>query len=235
MVSTLVVVPADAASPDPATLAPARRRPGPVARLSREAIADAVLDVGFDELTVALVAARLDVAAGALYRYIDDRDDLVVAAFDRLFATLPFPTDERWDDFLRSEAWLRWEALTAHPGLIRELRASRRRTVEGRRRYVRCVAALNAFGFGAADALLAVDTVIDLVHDATQSFHALRRIDVEAAGWAAFEWTGSADDRAALDAVAADVVARPEAFFTRKLDVAIAGLGVVTDAITGDH
>jgi AcrR family transcriptional regulator len=67
------------------------RRPGRPRRrvLSRDAIADAVIEVGFENLTLVAVAERLGVTHASLYGNVTDRDDLVIAAADRLIAGAP--------------------------------------------------------------------------------------------------------------------------------------------------
>lgn len=219
-----------AVQPDPTTLGPARRKPGPVARLSRTAIADAAIEVGFDELTVVAVASRLGVAPGALYRYVSDRDDLVVAAVDRLLDQLPTPPADDWRGFLESEAWIRWRAAEQHPGLPGAWREAGRASTATRRRYVHCLRVLADLGFGPGDALLAVDAVLDLVNDAVHqaaviaSATAAGRTETILGRWVS--GLGEAFERAA-----ADVLADTEAFFARKLRIVLAGI----EAVVGDN
>ena len=54
-----------------------RARRGRPPRLDREAVARAVLDVGFPTLTFAAVRKRLGVGESTLFRYAPDRDELV--------------------------------------------------------------------------------------------------------------------------------------------------------------
>ncbi|MBN9179457.1 MAG: TetR family transcriptional regulator, partial [Microbacterium sp.] len=82
-----------------------RRRPGPAPRVTREAVADAALDLGFDGLTVTAVGDRLGVSHAALYRHVRDRDDLVRAATERLAERHPPPPPaEHWRETLTGGA-----------------------------------------------------------------------------------------------------------------------------------
>ncbi len=183
-----------------------------------------MLAVGFENLTVAAVAGHLGVAAGGLYNYVDDRDDLVIAAVDHLFASMPRDCPDDWRAFLLGEAWSRWDAIVAHPGIIRALRATGRTAVEPRRRFAWMVDELTARGLDAADALLAVDSIIDLVSDGAQQYEALqRRSSEDAAPFVPDDAAASARLHDAMRLVRAD----PRSFFARKLDVVIAGLEVV--------
>lgn len=213
---------------DTRTVARKRRRRGPPAKLSRQRIADAVLEVGFERLTVAAVARQLGVAAGGLYRYVNDRDDLVIAAADRLFATMPRSTATEWTTFLRDEAAARWDALTAHPGIIRAVRATGRTSTQPRQRLVWLVHELVDRGLAPPDAMLAADTVVDLVHDGAQQYESLKRAgdDLERLAPRSFATPLFVEQ---ISIVRSD----PAAFFGRKLDAALAGLEVIIGDAVG--
>ncbi|MFT3853179.1 MAG: TetR/AcrR family transcriptional regulator [Ilumatobacteraceae bacterium] len=220
----------DPSTPHPSTLGPVRRKRGPVPRLSRTVIADAALALGFERLTVVAVAERLGVAPGALYRYVDDRDDLVIAAADRLYERMPFTVTDDWRSFLEREAMARWSVAVAHPGAVRAVRDAGRASIEARARYARCLAAAAELGLSPADALLAVDAVVDLVLDAAQQVSWIRRMDRESHGAEVVNrWVGDLGD--GFVAAAQAIVADPERFFQRKLGVVLAGL----DALLTKH
>ncbi|MEV4097561.1 TetR/AcrR family transcriptional regulator [Streptosporangium saharense] len=142
------------------------RPPGRPSRISRRAIADAALAVGFDNLTLSTVGKQLNISHSALYRHIADREDLVILAIDRVLQRTewPDPTGE-WRADLREEAWTVWRLLNAHPGLVQEFLRLTRYPPEIMRRFAEIVQRLIDHGFTADDAFLAADTVYDLTVD----------------------------------------------------------------------
>lgn len=204
-----------------------RRRPGPVARLSREKIARAALEVGFADLTLASVADRLGAAPGALYRYVTDRDDLVAAAVDLAFAPLPQPAERSWRSLLEAEAWLRWQMLHRHPGMVQAVRSLASPPPAVLDRYGTGLSALAGLGFAPADALLALDSVVDLVNDSAEQLGASHNVDPSAAFDAWAEAT-SPEFASEITSTFAD----PEAFFHRKLEVVLAGLATTLRSST---
>ena len=58
------------------------RKPGPPASLTRDDVARAALAEGVLTMSMPAVARRLGVSHSTLYRYVHDRDDLVLAALD---------------------------------------------------------------------------------------------------------------------------------------------------------
>ncbi|MFG6192466.1 TetR/AcrR family transcriptional regulator [Nonomuraea sp. JJY05] len=144
-----------------------RGRPrGRPPRITRPAIADAALTVGFDNLTLATVADHLKVAHSALYRHVADREELVIVAINRAIgrADWPEPTGE-WRSDLEAQAGALWALLEAHPGLIKEFLGLKRFPDEVMHRFGAAVQRLIGYGFTVEDAFLAVDTVFDLAID----------------------------------------------------------------------
>jgi len=94
--------------------------------LTRDHLADAgarlVRVDGLDALSLRAVAAALDVTPMALYRHVDDADDLTLAVLDRLLAALPdVPAGGPWPDRYRRWAHAARAALTPYPGLARHV------------------------------------------------------------------------------------------------------------------
>lgn len=91
--------------------------------LSEDAIVEAALEIvrseGLDALTMRKVAAALDTAAGSLYVYVDGRDGLLRAAFDRVVATvsLEAPDPAGWRSQLESLLERVRRALIGYPGM----------------------------------------------------------------------------------------------------------------------
>jgi len=73
----------------------ARRRTGPARSLTREQVIDVALDVmsnqGLDAVSFRTVAMRLGVDPKALYTYVNDKDDLLAAMFDKAMADFDIP------------------------------------------------------------------------------------------------------------------------------------------------
>lgn len=206
-----------------------RRRPGPAPRLSRESIADAVLELGFEGLTVTAVGARLGSSHAALYRHVRDRDDLVRAAAERLAERHPpAPPAADWSQALTDSAVTFWTLLRSTPGLVDTLAS-----VPGGReplgRYVRALTReLLDHGFTPDLAVLAADSVLDLARDSARTTTLLadpehvRRI-VET------RWPEPGDApirEVVIDAVDGD----PQDWFRRKLDVVVRGIASLLDA-----
>ncbi|MBB5138464.1 AcrR family transcriptional regulator [Thermocatellispora tengchongensis] len=128
-------------------------------------IAEAVLAVGFRELTFAAVAKRLGVAQATLYRHAANRDELVRLGVDLALRRTEWPDLEGpWRPLLERWALASWHAWERYPGAV----------VEVTRGVIppsmialsdRVGAALMERGFSARNAVLAVDLVFDLAAD----------------------------------------------------------------------
>ena len=91
--------------------------------LSKEAIVDTAVTIlraeGLRAVSMRRVAAALDTAPGSIYVYVDGREGLLHAMFDRVIATisLPAPDPARWRPQLHSLLGRMREALIEHPGI----------------------------------------------------------------------------------------------------------------------
>jgi AcrR family transcriptional regulator len=141
-------------------------RRGRPARISRDAIAAAALEVGFEALTFAAVADRLGVRAASLYHHVSGRDDLVGLALDRVVASVAPPErSEDWRATLHEEGWFLWRLADAHPGLAQAILPLAALPPFVAEREDALSAHLQRLGFGEEDAELAIDTVMDLAFD----------------------------------------------------------------------
>ncbi|HWS37309.1 MAG TPA: TetR family transcriptional regulator [Actinoplanes sp.] len=140
-------------------------RRGRPAQVDAAEIADAVLAVGFRDLTFTAVAARLRIGQATLYRHAANRDELVRLGLDLAISRVTWPSlDGPWSQVLREWALAAWHAYAAHPGAAAEMSRgvlphSVLRLSEG------LGAMLIGHGFRPADAVLAVDLVFDLAVD----------------------------------------------------------------------
>lgn len=143
--------------------AEARRigRIGRPPRIDRVAIADAVLAIGFEEVTMRRVADHLGVSVPGLYHHVRGRDDLLKIAAERAVAQVALPEDEgqHWAEWLR--AWARYirAVMAGQPELVEQFAnggLDRDRLAEV---IEQAVVALRSKGFTRAQAEVAWDVV----------------------------------------------------------------------------
>lgn len=133
--------------------------------LNREAIAHAVIDVGFTNLTVAAVRDRLGVGQTTLYRYAADRDELVRIGLSHLLEHATWPSrDGTWRDVLHRHALALWRLWEAHPGSATEAARGVLPLTMMRLTDDLCAILLRQ-GFTPEGAILACDIVFDMVTD----------------------------------------------------------------------
>jgi AcrR family transcriptional regulator len=210
--------------------APGRGRPR---KLDAEQIADAVIRRGFAGVAVEDVAVALGVGPATLYRYVGSRRELLAMGWDLLLTRTPWPTDdEPWDELLLAYATTLWRLSAQYPGAISEL-ASGPVSPALMRLYDDLAAALVRQRFSADDAVLAADSVIDLVIDhrlGVERLDALASDELTLRAELAATWSEPRSDEH-LDArtlVRAAMVRAieddPRHWFERKLGLVIAGI-----------
>jgi len=101
-----------------------RRRPRRVRPpLSRDAIVDAALRVldrdGAAGLSMRRLAEELGSGAGAIYWHVDNKEQLLQLAFDRVIGELPLtePDPRRWQEQVKQAARDARDAMQRHPGI----------------------------------------------------------------------------------------------------------------------
>lgn len=213
---------------------PARRGRPPV--LTRDAIARAVLDVGFVDLTFAAVRDRLGVGETTLFRHAQDRDELVRLGLDHAIGQVDWPSLEGpWREVLESYALTAWHAWESHPGSATE--AARGIVPPGMLRLMDDLCAtLMRQGFAVENAVLACDVVFDLV---TDNRRGVEHIDAVVPGGMGRDhmqslWAGApapaghgatrAEREAIHVAIQGAITARPIDWFTSKLRVVLDGV-----------
>lgn len=207
-------------------------RTGRPRKLTDADIAAAVLAEGFAGLTVPAVARRLGVSTMTLYRYVPTRADLLALAWDHVLTATTWPEAAgHWREMLHRHATALWDLLAQHPGSVTELAGA---VMPARMigLYDDLALALTGQGFAADEAVLAVDTVIDLTVDHRRGVEDLaRRIDGTTTNareqldqlWASNQT--DPPDRAAVRAAMRDAIATPPRdWFTSKLDLVLDGL-----------
>lgn len=213
-----------------------RRRPegepliGRPPKITRDDILTAVLEIGFAEVTIPLVAERLDVTPATVYRHVPDRATMLSLAWDRVVDDITWPAIEGdWRDVLLAYGDCLWDALAEHRGVVTALSSGLmpERTMDI---LLGLAVHLEHEGFSMADAMLLIDAVMDTVIDHRLG---LERLDGHTAepGVSRSEMAGSweprEDDAAALQRARAAmrdaVLMSPRQWLNRKLALILDG------------
>ncbi|MEM9036049.1 MAG: TetR family transcriptional regulator [Actinomycetota bacterium] len=198
---------------------PRRRR-----KLTRELVADAALEVGFEQLTMSRVAERLGVTHPALYHHVADRSDLVRLAADRVAAQVEWPPlDADWVAHLRAEAIVIFGVMVRHPGLLAALEEADVIAEAVATHLGDVNRHLLELGFEAEAAFLAVDLVVDLAGDSAQRAVQLLRRD-ESGRQRLDDLLARTFDGDLGEVMAQALADGPWRWFERKLDVVLAGI-----------
>ena len=202
------------------------------APLSEEAIVDAAVAIlkaeGLEAVSMRRVAAALDTGAGSLYVYVEGRDGLLEAMFDRIIAAvkLETPDPSRWRAQLHHLLERLRTELVTHPGMAAATMVDPPRTEVAMRLLENILGILLAGGLGAQDAAWAADILAaQVTYSAIEA--ELRRTDPNAL---AAEITANfaslpADDFPLITAHAAQLVAGDvDERFRFAIDVVIDGV-----------
>jgi AcrR family transcriptional regulator len=159
------------------------RRPGRPRSLTRDEVARAALAEGLGDLSMPIVARRLGVSHSTLYRYVHDRSDLLLAAVEIAVGEFDWPdAGPDWRSSMESFADAIWRFFQLHRGLAEStfvLPGSPHAVVEQIKRWTE---ALVGFGFPAADAMIALDFLVDLVMSSAVKVADLNRVHETAEG-----------------------------------------------------
>ncbi|NRQ49775.1 TetR/AcrR family transcriptional regulator [Aeromicrobium stalagmiti] len=192
------------------------RKPGRPRALTVDVIAQAALDDGIDTFSMPSVARRLGVAHSGLYRYVTDRDDLLIQAMDKAYMATTWPsTDLPWDELLRELGESVWRACDAHPGLDRASQMAPRPSSAVVNMMDGWVAAVHAQDFQLEDAAVAVEFAISLALDCSSQMARLRRMQ---------EDFPVRTEIPVIKPYDTDEVWKGRGLFERKLDIFLAGL-----------
>jgi AcrR family transcriptional regulator len=99
-----------------------RKRLGRPARIDRGAIADAVLEIGLDDITMRRVADHLGVSVPGLYHYVKGRDELLRLAAEQALSRVRLPEDhgQHWATWLREWARYTRAVMAERPELVNQ-------------------------------------------------------------------------------------------------------------------
>jgi AcrR family transcriptional regulator len=133
------------------------------APLSKEAIVDAAIAIltaeGLQAVSMRRVAAALDTGAGSLYVYVENRDGLLAAMFDRIIAAVELdqPDPSRWREQLHNLMTRLRAAFVTHPGMAAATMVDPPRTEVAMRLLENILGILLAGGLGPQDAAWTAD------------------------------------------------------------------------------
>lgn len=150
-------------------------RVGRPARVSRRLIAEAALEVGLSTLTLTSLAHRLGVDHSTLYRHVASRDDIVLLACDTAIARMDWPVvpdspaavlespdDTSWRTYLEQAVERIWDMYDRHPGLASAIHHLDIAPDQVVLRFTGAIRDLMRMGFAEAEAVLVLDTVLDI-------------------------------------------------------------------------
>lgn len=213
------------------------RRPGAgrPARISRDDVAEAVLAIGLDKVTLAGVGKYLGVDHSSLYRHVAGRDDLLLAAADRAIATLDWECEtDDWRVYLETAAMAVWELYVRYPGLADAIRSMEVTPPAGVMAFSKACRRMEDFGFASEDAVLIMDSIMDMTSDSSSGWQRMAK-PAEGGGTVGENIRHSWEQQMALDpATAAHVTlmstiiaGAPEVWWRRKLALILDGATVM--------
>ena len=207
---------------------------GRPARISREDIADAALEIGLHAATVKTIAQRLGVDHSSLYRHVTGRDDIVFAAADRAIATLDWERETNdWRDYIRVAAEAVWDLYSRNPGLADAIRSMDKTPPAGIRAFSRSCQHLETQGFCTEDAALIMDSVMDMTGDCASMREHLNLDTAEGtlAERLRASWQPGMDDQTAtyVNRISAVTDASPKDWWQKKLQLLIRGAAALRE------
>jgi AcrR family transcriptional regulator len=192
------------------------RKPGRPRALTVDAIAHAALDDGIATFSMPSVARRLGVAHSGLYRYVTDRDDLLIQAMDIAFESTTWPSaDLPWDELLREIGHAVWRSCDAYPGLDRASQMAPRPSPALLGKMEDWIRGVHDQHFLVEDSAVAVEFVISLALDCSGTMARLSGMDRSLL---------RQDDIPMLKAFDTDEVWAGRGLYDRKLDIFLTGL-----------
>jgi len=134
---------------------------GRPARIDRTAIAQAVLDLGLDGISMKAVADHLGVSVAGLYHHVHNRRELLVLAAEHSLALLPAPRDtgQHWDEWLREWARHVYASYVEEPEILVQFMSGALRWESMVDVVDSVIRVLGRAGFAPADAVAAFGTV----------------------------------------------------------------------------
>jgi AcrR family transcriptional regulator len=158
------------------------RRVGRPPRIDRDAIAEAVLALGLDGISMKAVADHLGVSVAGLYHHVRNRRELLVLAAEYSIERVPAPTDrgQHWDEWLREWARHVYTSFVEEPEVLSQFLSGALRWESMVTVIDSVIQVLGRAGFDPIAAMEAFDTVAFYAGGAAA--HELRRRGAAAEG-----------------------------------------------------
>lgn len=149
--------------------------------LTLEQITDAVLEDGIATFSMPSIARRLGVAHSGLYRYIRDREELLVLCLDRIASEAEWPSEDLpWREQLLGIGETLWTICGVHPGYPNAAMASKHVSPGFAAAVTPHIASLHRQGLDQIAATAAVEFVSTMVITSSISADRLRTIKDDA-------------------------------------------------------
>jgi AcrR family transcriptional regulator len=134
---------------------------GRPARIDRTAIAEAVLDLGLDGISMKAVADHLGVSVAGLYHHVANRRELLVLAAEHSLSavTTPEDTGQHWDEWLREWARHVHRSFVEEPEILVQFMGGGLRWDAMADVLDSVIGVLGRAGFDPVEAMAAFDTV----------------------------------------------------------------------------
>jgi AcrR family transcriptional regulator len=160
------------------TEAPARRGPGRPARIDRDQVLRAALDLadrnGLEAVTMQRVARAVGAEPMSLYRHVRNKDDMLDGLVDIVFARIDVPTaDEPWREAMRRRATSARQVLRRHPWALGLLESRSQPGPANLAHHEAVLANLFRAGFSPAAAVRAYNLVDSYVYGFALQEHTL--------------------------------------------------------------
>lgn len=192
------------------------RKPGRPRALTVEMIAQAALDDGIATFSMPSVARRLGVAHSGLYRYVTDRDELLMTSLDRAVAEVTWPSAElEWRELLEAIGSTVWQMCQTHPGLDRAALTAPMSPPALDVFVEQYVTSIQKQGFVVEDAAVAVEFVVTLALTASAEMVRLHAIEAR---------RQHGPKVPVIKAYDTNEVWRGRGWYGRKLEIVLAGL-----------
>lgn len=155
---------------------------GRPARIDRDAIAEAVLTLGLDGISMKAVADHLGVSVPGLYHHVANRRELLLLAAERSMARVAPPEDrgQHWDEWLREWARHVYTSFVDAPEILAHFMSGELAWESMVDVIDSVLRVLGRAGFEASDAMSAFDTVA--LYAVGAAAHEIRRRGAAAAG-----------------------------------------------------
>ena len=153
---------ADPAAGEPAmSPVPRPNKVGRPARIDRDTIAEAVLELGLGGISMKAVADHLGVSVAGLYHHVSNRRELLVLAAERSLSQAPTPEDrgQHWDEWLREWARHVYRSFVDQPEVLSQWMTGALRWESMVDVIDSVILVLGRAGFDPSEAVAAFDTV----------------------------------------------------------------------------